>query len=373
MQRSVHAVAAASLLLAVAGFSDDAAAADGTPVRSRAIGYVLNTKYWAVYTSKDKAECPDGLNDGPREQFRSLFPDDGVKRTILETELKREAEVWLPSAAPDPFPFKEAGGPTALGLNLDGKVGPRDFTSPDGEKGIDNQLFRAIGCISNYRGPDGFYYVFTNKDMATNHYNRVVIELTDVDSLVNDGDVTLTTYRGRDGLLSDAGGNYAPGATQRADHRFGKQFIQKFHGRIVDGVLTTDAADGYLPEADVHQNASAQFFRGLRFRLKLMPDGAEGLMGGYADVDTFYYTLNQTWSTHHQSYGQESSPSLYRALHRLADGYPDPKSGVPTAISAAMEVKFSQVFVDHGPQTRTPRDAKPSQPGAGIAAEAAQP
>jgi hypothetical protein len=363
----------AALLLAVTCFTGNVFATDGTAVRNRAIGYVLNTKYWAVYTSKEKTECPDGLNDGPREQFKVLFPENGPKHTILESELMREAEIWLPSSAPDPFPFREASGATAIGLNLDGKIGPKDFTSPFGEKGIDNQLFRVIGCISNYRGPDGFYYVFTNKDMGTNHYNRVVIELTDVDSLVNDPDVTLTTYRGRDGMLTDAGGDYAPGATQRADHRFGKQFIQKFHGQIKDGVLTTDAADGYLPEADVHQNASAQYFRGLRFQLKLTPDGADGLMAGYVDVDTFYYTLNQTWSTHHQSYGQESSPSLYRALHRLADGYPDAKTGKPTAISAAMEVKFSQVFVDHGADNRVAQDAKPAQPGPSRVADVALP
>ena len=29
------------------------------------------------------------------------------------------------------------------GFNLDGKIKPNDFVSPDGEKGIDNQLYRA--------------------------------------------------------------------------------------------------------------------------------------------------------------------------------------------------------------------------------------
>jgi len=39
-----------------------------------------------------------------------------------------------------------------------------------------------------------------------------VIELTDVDSLVNDPDVTVTTYRGTDTLLTDATGNgFLPG------------------------------------------------------------------------------------------------------------------------------------------------------------------
>ena len=38
------------------------------------------------------------------------------------------------------------------GFNLDGKVKPADFVSPDGEKGIDNNLYRAWGCDAPWRG-----------------------------------------------------------------------------------------------------------------------------------------------------------------------------------------------------------------------------
>lgn len=48
------------------------------------------------------------------------------------TQLKLESETWLPTAQPDSFVFKEVVGPNAYGLNLDGKVGPHDFTSVDG-------------------------------------------------------------------------------------------------------------------------------------------------------------------------------------------------------------------------------------------------
>ena len=53
-----------------------------------------------------------------------------------------------------------------------------------------------------------------------------------------------------------------------------------------------------------------------------------------------------TWSTHHQSYGQLSSPSLYKAMRRLADGYPDPATGQMTAISSALSVKFVQAYLE---------------------------
>jgi hypothetical protein len=38
---------------------------------------------------------------------------------------------------------------------------------------------------------------------------------------------------------------------------------------------------------------------------------------------------------------------------RLADGYPDPKTGVNTAISSAVTVKFAQVFARHPPEANT--------------------
>ncbi len=52
----------------------------GGALKDRRIGYVMTHKYWAVYeTEGAKTECPQGFNDGPREQFKKLF-DDGKKR-----------------------------------------------------------------------------------------------------------------------------------------------------------------------------------------------------------------------------------------------------------------------------------------------------
>jgi hypothetical protein len=179
--------------------------------------------------------------------------------------------------------------------------------------------------------------------------NRVLLELTGVDDLSNDADVTVTTYRGLDGLLTDATGNdFISGGTQRVDLRWGKQYIQRVKGKIVDGTLITDPIDTLMiPWGVTFDTNGYQLFRGLRLRLKLTPGGAEGLMAGYVDVESFTHHLNTSWSTHHQSYGQLSSPSQYRALKRLADGYPDPQTGANTAISSAVNVKFTQVFIQH--------------------------
>jgi hypothetical protein len=60
------------------------------------------------------------------------------------------------------------------------------------------------------------------------------------------------------------------------------------------GVLTTDPIDGTVKR----------------------------MLACYVDTDAFIHRLNTSWSTHHHSYGQLSSQSLYREFIRLADGYP---------------------------------------------------
>ena len=136
------------------------AATEGdSPVTNRTIAYVLTERYWAVYEGKDvKADCPEGMNDGPREQFKKLFPEDGKQRTVMETQLAREGYQWHPTTSAETFPFHEEKSTVSYGLNLDGKVGPHDFVSPEGEQGVDNQLYRVIGCIANYRSSGTIYH-----------------------------------------------------------------------------------------------------------------------------------------------------------------------------------------------------------------------
>ncbi|MCC6912159.1 MAG: hypothetical protein IT566_00540 [Rhodospirillaceae bacterium] len=314
------------------------------------IGYAMTNKNWAVYQTPDgKAECPNGLNDGPREQFDKLYPRD-KKHTYIDTQLERESEVWVPekTAETHGLPFYEPQGKIGIGLNLDGKVGPEDFTSPDGKvTGIDNQIYRAFGCVASYRGPDGSYRHFVESYMQQYKYNRFLLELTGIDSLTNDPDVTVTIYRGLDALLLDSAGNFIPGGTQRADHRWGKDYIKSAKGKIVDGVLTTTPIDIYIPET-LARGAPKQFVRDWRVELRLTEDGAEGLMGGYLDIERLQNNLAQNWATHFRSYGQESIPSEYRSFIRNADAYPG-EDGKNAFISSAWQIKFKQAFIVHPP------------------------
>jgi hypothetical protein len=333
-------------LVAVTALIGSSAQTNDSALRDRAIGYVMTDLFWSVYQTSDaKQECPRGFNDGPREQFEQLYPyHEGL--TVEETQLKQEIETWHPSTEPDGFEFLEVEGEFSWGLNLDGEVGPNDFVHPDGSPGIDNEVYRAVGCVIGFRGPDGVEFIFQNKAIVDERYNRMMVELTEVDDLENDDSVTVTVYRGMDRLLTDAtGSRVMPGGTQRVDRRWGQNLIRQVEARIVDSVLITEPIGDLIIPWQNLSVPSIQLFRDARFELDLSAEGATGLLAGYADVDTWYYQLIRNDSTHHLSNGQISGISLYKALRRLADAYPDPETGENTAISTALDIKMTQVFI----------------------------
>ena len=333
-------------LVAVTALIGSSAQTNDSALRGRAIGYVMTDLFWSVYQTSDaKQECPRGFNDGPREQFEQLYPyHEGL--TVEETQLKQEIETWHPSTEPDGFEFLEVEGEFSWGLNLDGEVGPNDFVHPDGSPGIDNEVYRAVGCVIGFRGPDGVEFIFQNKAIVDERYNRMMVELTEVDDLENDDSVTVTVYRGMDRLLTDAtGSRVMPGGTQRVDRRWGQNLIRQVEARIVDSVLITEPIGDLIIPWQNLSVPSIQLFRDARFELDLSAEGATGLLAGYADVDTWYYQLIRNDSTHHLSNGQISGISLYKALRRLADAYPDPETGENTAISTALDIKMKQVFI----------------------------
>ncbi|EAQ95897.2 hypothetical protein [Congregibacter litoralis] len=348
---SVRMRAAGITLTLSAGMFVAATGVQAQSVSGGRIGYVLTERHWSLYQTEDaKTECPQGFNIGPREQFAELFPqEDGALLTEAETRLVREGRRFHLETSEEPFPFYDAVGPNAYGLNLDSKATEEDFISPAGVEGVDNQLNRALACVAIYRGPDGAFYHFSNLFMYGNAYNRWMIEITGVDDLSNDDSVTVNFYRGLDDLVTDASGKgFVAGGTQRVDGRWGDSFRGEVQGRIVDGVLTTEAAEETkFPWSFPGIGGGFHIFKDFQLQLTLTPDTAKGLLAGYVDVEQYNHRLNRNWTTHHQSYGQLSAASLYRAMKRLADGHPDPQSGENTAISSAVDVEMHQVFIVH--------------------------
>ena len=220
------------ILAAIAMMVTAVGAADEHCAPGAAIAYAVTNLSWALQATPEMNECPNGLNEGVREQFKLLFPDvaPASARSSTPSCGDRSRAIIRPPRG-TPLPFLEGEGPIAPGLDLDGVEGPEDFTSPDGRRGIDNQMHRVLGCIANYRAPDGPIRFFEDEMVLRENYNRIIVQLTAIDSLVDDPAVDVMLFRGRDKILVDAGGLKAlPGGTQRIDTRWGSRYIRRTRG-----------------------------------------------------------------------------------------------------------------------------------------------
>jgi len=341
---SVNAAIRAAALAAVLACASTASAQPGFSSPGT-IAYVIS-EYKLANLETDKAlECPQGFNSGQQEYLAAKFPDAEKRNlTYEETYLKLHGSSFFPEQFEEAFPYREAAGPTAIGLNLDGKVGPEDFTSPEGVAGVDNQLFRATGCIEGWRNL-GTRGGLNKQRFQRNNYNRLLIEITGVDSLENDPEVTVNTYRGLTLLMLDGTNKPVVGRTQRIDTLSGERFLHSLRGRIVNGVLITDPGRVTMPYSPMSGKilGKENQIMDARFQLKLRPDGAEGLVAGYFDVEDWYWR-NRSNSL---DFDKIVNGALYRALKRLADAYPAADGSGNTAISGAIQVKFVQAYIQH--------------------------
>jgi hypothetical protein len=348
----------AGCMIALAGYSVRAGSLPDPHVtvmdQNKTIGLVLTDWRYALYQTPAKEECPDGLQAGAVEQFKA-FPDPlNHLREIGGTFETRGPNGENPNFSPlkvsDPLPFKDLKTNVGYGFNLDGTgdghattrtLAHEKFTSPEGER-VDNQMARVVGCVQGWR-KTGFMAEFYSKEVETSPVNRHLIEITGVDDPTNDPDVEVFLYKGLDRLVRTASGPFTPYMSHRIDSRF-PQYIFHTHGRIVDGVLITDPIPfARLPLLQI-ELVSERHIRELRLRLKLTPTGAEGFVGGYEDLDSW-------WNTHSKGPGSDvgkySPVGLYQALNRYADGYPSPTTGRATAISVTYQVSAVRALIVH--------------------------
>jgi hypothetical protein len=252
------------------------------------------------------------------------------------------------------LPWSELVTKRGFGMNLDGTPDGRataktckheKFTGDEGEK-IDHQLARVIGCIQGFR-TSGLTGDFYRSEVPNFSFNRHLIEITGVDEMSNDPQVEVSIYKGVDQLVRTAGGdNFVPFTSQRIDMRF-PHFNLKTRGKIVDGVLITEPISYARFPIRETSNVGERRIRDLHLKLKLTPNGAEGLLAGYEDLKAWWNIKSKGVTPELDKY---SPAGMYRALHRHADGYPDPQTGQCTAISAAYNIKAVPVIVVHPTQ-----------------------
>jgi hypothetical protein len=272
---------------------------------------------------------------------------------------KRGIETYVnPWAAEDPGEV-EVTSRIGDGFNLDGKVGAKDFISPDGERGIDNALYRAWGCDAPWRGNGNATLDLRANDKMQEGLFTMVIRVSGNKDPMNDDDAVVEIGYSPDHIVKDARGHVASGFSYRI---LKSAQYTRMKARVKNGVVESEQiAELHAPRiAWFYDQTGDVFFRQGRLRLAIAADGASatGLVGGYRDwrdlyaENTFAQDGGQQGTREH-----EDAVSLYYALRRNADGMFNAKTGRFDGISSAYRLTMAQAFVM---DPKTPMDIAPS-------------
>src|SRR5215471_17598403 len=173
-------------------------------------------------------------------------PADGLERNVAGVYFhtwraasayrgyNRDIETYI-----NPFAAEDPGQPQVTsrigeGFNLDGKIKPDDFVSPEGEKGIDNELYRAWGCDAPWRGENGNgTLVLRSNDKMLEGLYTIVIRISGNKDAMNDDNATLEVGYSPDQIMKDARGNVGIDYSYRI---LKSEQYTKLKARVKDGV-----------------------------------------------------------------------------------------------------------------------------------------
>jgi hypothetical protein len=334
---------------------------------TQTLGFVIRDWFTSVYNSKFVDECPEGIaisNDeiwwrGLSKADRARLTGNGLIQQLnrMPTAMKRgpngENVCLSPAAVKDP-PMRVVEGKFSFGVDLDGRsdgaATPRscpheNFTHPDGAPGIDNQMYRLVGCVYGWR-KGGLPELNAHEGRGTSGLGMTLLEITGVTDPRNSPDVTITFYRSVNQFALDGNGRPLPFSSYNVDMAgIRPRYGDSLKGAIKNGVLTTARGDVRLPFYG-NYNFLHPSIRDMGLRFEIAPDGAtaKGQVTGYYNMDEFLYYVGGMVG--HTSTADDC-PAMYVAAHELADGYPDPKTGQCTHLSAAFDVTAYAAFVIH--------------------------
>ena len=306
--------------------------------------------------------CPDGWNLDERDLYAKGLAarDPKAAAAVLPgfDYVKADRKQGGPDMCKEPARFDAdphytvQGLAVATGFDLDGvdstpaapgtgACAHADFAGPKGERGVDNQLWLALGCIKGYaRGG-------TIDEFAVNNIREgqrtILVRLSGVDDRQNDDHVELGIFSSPDPIPVDATGAMLDRAslsiTGDPRHR------NVVDARIANGIVEAGPFDLRLDFKGQYL-VGEYALRDAKVRLELLPDGTlRGVLGGYWDFEQFYdIYARQATRLGAMTVGFRC-PGMYGAVKRLADAFPDPATGACTAISTAFRLAGVPAFV----------------------------
>lgn len=350
-------------------------------------GFVVSSiRYALSHDASETGACPQGMTEGyankgdvfvgrddlqqregekedlyVRRMFAAAFSDETVRNLCMNPEL----------GEPNPR-YRTVSGENVpvYGIDMDGvdshgdaepppgACAHDDFPGMNGEAGIDNQLFRVVGCLESFQST-GLSNTYET-EMLTGSWG-ILITLSGVDDIVNDDEVEVGFYANNDPIQLSPTREPLPWATYSLypDTRYHARTT----GRIRDGVLTTDPVDVRFHWV-VNSIRVDRPLQRARVQMTLSEEGVlEGYLAGYTDVEDLY-NFKFGYRTGTDGTGQLAPLRLragssigkafvlgytcegaYYALHEHADADPDPETGACTSLSTQYQIRAIPAFV----------------------------
>jgi hypothetical protein len=329
------------------GSSGDGGAPSGTPSPDpsptpgfeSALGFVVASFGFVFPEGPGDDACPGGFNRGPIERQAAgepPLPDDCLD----------------PLAHVDPN-YRTLDTPGTLdALDIDqtasragdgAQCAHDDFASPDGTPGVDDQLWRAIGCIRGFQDGD---VVGSVVDAAVRDGSMtILVDVQGVDDPLNDDDVRVQVFSSRDAPPLGGDGSVLPFGTLGVDPD-ARYHSTVGRGRIENGVVLAGPLDIRI-RLNIQIVEGDLSFRDAHVRLTLAPDGsARGGIFGFAPVADVYEIFGRQAGTigGKEALGYTCS-GLYGALLSQADGHFDAATGGCSSISTAYRFAGIPAFV----------------------------
>lgn len=308
-----------------------------------------------IATHYDPVNCPRGGNgaqgaivgraldaifsEAERRQFIGLPDFLGALLAMRGQRDGKLANIYhYPDSTPDPH-HEIVAGAHAYGFDLDGHSDGEDFQDPQTQAGgVDNQLFRAIGCYANFNlsPPDRPYNMVQGYT-----FKRLGAWLLEVsaEDLARDGNATVSFSRAIGHLRLTAVGTGLPDVTYTIDPSGRTQ--GECRGRIQNGVLSCEMSDAGLSLEGEQLLPTIELQRA-RMRLVLHPGGLiDAYLGGFQPWrDIWFFNAGEEGGP-----GAVDSHGLFYNLKRLADADPDPTTGANRAISATYQLEAIPAFI----------------------------
>lgn len=328
--------------------------------------YVIG--WFSLATNSTEGDCSDGIHPEIELQYlENLEPlgysdeqIDQFRQKLFEGETSELFEIMAfrgrvngepvnpftnPAAAADPG-LSALDGQYAYGFDLDGDGGEAShaFVDPEtGEDGVDNEMYRALGCARAVRGtlesrPTYWDWLWGQTKASQPAWLFTV----STEDFTADGDAIIRIYRAVEFLRSNSDGSPRSHATYRVDPD--TRSHNEFRAVIREGELwITEHKDLRLLQNPL---AAPEFnLTRVHLRLSFNKDGsARAFVGGYQPWEELFFGLATTGS------GGETTITgdivgLYYLLRKHADADADPTLGINRAISTTYYFEAVPAFV----------------------------